>query len=294
MYLMLAFYDSAQALIAENWYGPSTAGGGQNLSSWTRVGGIATAPTNTKYIIVFIRAGAATAADPYFWATKLFLGLTKPGQTQLSPWSASTSSGAFSELNQINTGNVGTYIASAAIGSAQIGNAAINTAHIGDAQITTLKVAGGAITVPQGTNTVAPTVLPIPAASALAYGTETDLGLSYTFPVLDIDAVRILVVSIQIDSTDTAGGNIVIRFKVNGSTYETFYPTIPNALVQRGAGTTQSTLHFSRETHYIIPANATQTFTITAQLQNGQTGYLWETGKLTVTLASVAAFTGKR
>jgi hypothetical protein len=49
-------------------------------------------------------------------------------------------------LSRIGTGNIGTFIDAAAIGSAYIGNAAIQNAHIADAQVDTLKVAGGSIT----------------------------------------------------------------------------------------------------------------------------------------------------
>lgn len=64
---------------------------------------------------------------------------------------------AFATLSQINSSNISTYIAGAAIQTAQIGNAAITNALIGDAQITyakigdaqvdTLKIAGNAVSV---------------------------------------------------------------------------------------------------------------------------------------------------
>ena len=53
--------------------------------------------------------------------------------------------GAFAWLGQINSGNVSTYIDSAAIGTAYIGDAAIVNAKIGNAEVDTLKVAGNAI-----------------------------------------------------------------------------------------------------------------------------------------------------
>jgi hypothetical protein len=51
------------------------------------------------------------------------------------------SGGAFSALNQITSTNASTYIASAAIGTAQIENAAITSAKIGDGEITSAKIA---------------------------------------------------------------------------------------------------------------------------------------------------------
>ncbi len=48
----------------------------------------------------------------------------------------------------INTGNIGTWIGSAAIGSAYIANAAITNAKIATAAVDTLEIAGNAVTVP--------------------------------------------------------------------------------------------------------------------------------------------------
>ena len=53
--------------------------------------------------------------------------------------------GAMAYINQINSGNIWTYIGAAAIGTAFITNAAITNALIGDAEVGTLKVAGNAI-----------------------------------------------------------------------------------------------------------------------------------------------------
>jgi hypothetical protein len=55
------------------------------------------------------------------------------------------SRGAFSTLNQITSGNVSTYIASAAIGTAQIADAQITTAKIADGQITFAKLGDASI-----------------------------------------------------------------------------------------------------------------------------------------------------
>ena len=53
--------------------------------------------------------------------------------------------GAMATINQINSGNVWTYIGAGAIGTAFITNAAITSALIGNAEVGTLKVAGNAI-----------------------------------------------------------------------------------------------------------------------------------------------------
>jgi len=125
VYLNIAYYNSSYAYISETGWGTTTPpSGGNDLNNWYRAGGIATTPANTEYVRIFVRGSSVDAgqSDPYFWATKLFFGLTKSGQTQLSPWSAATSSGAFAELNQITGSNSVTYIANAAIKNALIEN----------------------------------------------------------------------------------------------------------------------------------------------------------------------------
>jgi hypothetical protein len=56
-----------------------------------------------------------------------------------------TGQGNFATLDQITSANVSTYIASAAIRTAQIGDAQITTAKIGDLQVDTLKIANQAV-----------------------------------------------------------------------------------------------------------------------------------------------------
>jgi hypothetical protein len=63
------------------------------------------------------------------------------------------SGGAFSVLDQINSANISTYMAAAAIGRAYIGALAVGTAEMDDLSVTTLKVANQAITIPVGAYT---------------------------------------------------------------------------------------------------------------------------------------------
>jgi hypothetical protein len=77
---------------------------------------------------------------------------TVSGTTQV------TGLGGFAFLSTITAANIGTYIQSAAIGTAyianaaitnaKIGNAAITSAKIGDAEVGTLKIQGNAVTIP--------------------------------------------------------------------------------------------------------------------------------------------------
>ncbi len=64
------------------------------------------------------------------------------------PSSAVSGLGAFATLGQITSGNISTYIASAAIGTTQIGDAQITTAKIGDLQVNTLKIQDNAVIIP--------------------------------------------------------------------------------------------------------------------------------------------------
>jgi hypothetical protein len=80
-----------------------------------------TSPADATYAQIRVRGSAATSSDPYFWGTRIFFAQALSGQTELSPWSDGPRTGAFSELSQITTSNVTTYIANAAIGNAQIG-----------------------------------------------------------------------------------------------------------------------------------------------------------------------------
>jgi predicted phage tail protein len=128
-YLMVYYYNANQTYVGDNW-GYSVAGdiwtpqgtsdnGGQNLANWDRVGGFLTMPTtanssipsNVRYIRIGLRSGPTTSSNPYAWITKIFLGIPNSGQTQLSPWSAATSSGAFAETSQLTNSNSTSLIA---------------------------------------------------------------------------------------------------------------------------------------------------------------------------------------
>ena len=126
-YLMIYYYDINKNYIGDNWshsalgdvWFPQNDGfnGGQNLSNWDRVGGFLTVPTTPvalspcRYIRIGFRVGPATSDEPVGWITKIFLGIPKAGQTQLSPWSAATSSGAFAETSQLTNANSTSLIA---------------------------------------------------------------------------------------------------------------------------------------------------------------------------------------
>ena len=157
--------------------------------------------------------------------------------------------GGFAFLNQINSGNVGTYIATAAIGGAYIQNAAIGTAliadaaivsaKIGDAQVDTLRIAGNAVTTmgTLGGTTNQTIYLNAPYGGQLAVtmwvGESPDGNFSYNPTVrLFVDGTeRLSLVGAQIYAGSGGGGD--------GNEFPVFYRSTESKiiLVTLAAGT---------------------------------------------------------
>jgi hypothetical protein len=192
-----------------------------------------TSPADATYAEIRVRGSAATSSDPYFWGTRIFFAQALSGQTELSPWSDGPRTGAFSELSQITTSNVTTYIANAAIGNAQIENAAITTAKIGTGQITAATIADATIT---GAKIASATIASANIANAaitdakiaaLAVGTANIVDLNVTTAKIGNLAVTNIAsvytaeaisagtsgtwTEIQSVSITTAGGNVIIQ-----------------------------------------------------------------------------------
>jgi hypothetical protein len=91
------------AVSSSDIFTTTAAAGGDDLSDWNRAGGFFTTPADAQYVKFCIRGSAASAADPVFWGSKLFVGQAYPGQTELSPWVAGGNSGAFGELEQLTS-----------------------------------------------------------------------------------------------------------------------------------------------------------------------------------------------
>lgn len=116
----LLFYGSTDNLLLEIHSGPQSGKqGGRDLANWAKVFAFATAPAGARYVRLVFRSHATGEATPYTWITQPFLGVAGAAQTTPSPWSASN----FSE--RITPANASTWIADAAIGSAQIGSIAL-------------------------------------------------------------------------------------------------------------------------------------------------------------------------
>jgi hypothetical protein len=91
------------AISTSDIFSTAAAAGGDDLSNWNRAGVFVTTPADAQYLKFCVRGSAASAADPLFWAAKLFVGQAYPGQTELSPWVAGGNSGAFGELEQLTS-----------------------------------------------------------------------------------------------------------------------------------------------------------------------------------------------
>lgn len=102
-------------------------------------------------------------------------------------WGKVNNKTGFASISQINSSNISTYIANAAIQSAQIGSAQIQNANIGTAAIDTLQVAGNAITVPTsfsaGAVTLSQNAQTIVINSAVTfYGGTANILISWAAP----------------------------------------------------------------------------------------------------------------
>jgi hypothetical protein len=90
------------AISTSDIFTAAAAAGGNDLSDWNRAGGFVTTPADAQYLKFGIRGSAASAADPVFWASKLFVGQAYSGQAELSPWAAGGNSGAYGELQTLS------------------------------------------------------------------------------------------------------------------------------------------------------------------------------------------------
>ena len=111
------WFDASGAEITES-HGVSMAanyGASGGLQTYMRPFVIAQAPSNAVQCLIGVRGYTQNLPDPYIFFTYGYLGQASATQTTPSNWSIGGSA------VQINTSNASTYIADAAIGSAQIG-----------------------------------------------------------------------------------------------------------------------------------------------------------------------------
>lgn len=102
--------------------------GGKDLSNYTRVGSIITAPANATTAKIIIRKFATDAGggNSYAFFTMLYVGYAGAAQTELSPWSDGAPKAATTPDNPITSGNISTYIADLAVDTLQLAGQAVN------------------------------------------------------------------------------------------------------------------------------------------------------------------------
>jgi hypothetical protein len=90
-----------------------------DLTNMARSSVFGVAPANARYCIVIARGQGLGQADPYLFVKNMYFGQATVAQLDHSPWSPGRA------IGQITGANASTYIANAAIGSAQIGSLAL-------------------------------------------------------------------------------------------------------------------------------------------------------------------------
>ncbi|MER2268256.1 TipJ family phage tail tip protein [Methylobacterium oxalidis] len=85
------------------------------LGQYARIGGFVTAPPGAIQALVGFRCYGRYGTGAHCWHTRFYWGLAAASQTRLSDWAPAA------DMKQITAGNASTYIANAAIGSAQVG-----------------------------------------------------------------------------------------------------------------------------------------------------------------------------
>lgn len=142
----IGWYDNTGANIRFDTGLPvSTKSGGKTYTDYDRAYLLATAPSNAATALLFYRMTLSGGANPYLFITSPYFGPANPNQTEVSPYTVGNEP-QFGASRQMWSGNISTYIAGAAIGTALIADAAIVTAKIGDAQVVTAKIADANIT----------------------------------------------------------------------------------------------------------------------------------------------------
>lgn len=138
--------------------------------------------------------------------------------------------------NPITSGNISTYIASAAIGGAYIQDAAISSAKIGDLQVGAAKILDGAITNAKiGNLAVDSLKIAGNAATSLVWASGTSSTINTpTFTVTANDQyVEVLITAIQTSQTTGVYANQIATLSVGvngGSSFSSLQPAVLNVV----------------------------------------------------------------
>lgn len=133
------YYDAAGNLLGSvNNYIQTAAG------TWEEKRGVVTLPSNAAQFTIL--SGGVNFTGPYTRIGNIRVAVTEKDSTLGATYGVNAFGfGSFAGINQLTSGNIGTYIAGAAIGTALIANAAIGTALIADGAILNAKIADGTI-----------------------------------------------------------------------------------------------------------------------------------------------------
>ena len=142
-YINIAWFDTAGNYITEGGgNGVNNSQAQDQLSNWPRSVVFLTAPANAATATVYVRSSYNGQNNPFTFASMWYFGDALPSQTVASPW-VDGGGAAFGQniSGQITPDNASSYIASAAIGLAQIKVASIGSLSALTATIGTLRTA---------------------------------------------------------------------------------------------------------------------------------------------------------
>lgn len=152
--LYALYYDRNGNLVQASNMGAcnQAAGDPRNINTWLKVGGFSTSPSSATSVRFLWRRWLTWdgEANSYAWMLHPYFGRATDGQTTLSDYSPGGDwipSNTVRPDNPITSGNIGTYMSTAAIGTAYIQDAAIGSAKIANAAVDTLRIAGESATV---------------------------------------------------------------------------------------------------------------------------------------------------
>ena len=152
--LFALYYDRNGNLVQASNMGACNqpAGDARNINTWLKVGGFSTSPSSATSVRFVWRRWLTWDGEPnsFAWMLHPYFGRATDGQTTLSDYSPGGDwipSNTVRPDNPITSGNIGTYMSTAAIGTAYIQDAAIGSAKIANAAVDTLRIAGESATV---------------------------------------------------------------------------------------------------------------------------------------------------
>ncbi len=251
--IIIGWYDSTGTWISESGSPAGRAGGGTSLASWRAVTLFGTAPANAVSARVWVRTNPIDSGqiNCFSWLTQPHFGRAGANQTTASQWTAANF------VEQINSGNIGVYMADAAIGSAKIMDAAITNAKIGTAAIQSANIADAAITSAKIGNLVVSsahiqdlTVDTIKIADGAitdtiigTWGSSTTFVNSYYSPTYTItpDAQSNAVIIVQADYHTTSQGCVLKLFVDNVEVRSVLIDPVTQNFMAEAVGTASIT-----------------------------------------------------